>query len=234
MLQAGADGATGCYRSGRPRFGTEVVVSDGKAPLILQGVARTFAGEATIYAQAGTAEFVYQVASGMVRTVSLRPDGRRVVHSFHLCGELFGLECEQLHHCAAEAVCATSLVQCPRSQIDRANGNDGETAQKLQAWLLLSRDKTAERSARLMYGSAVEKLAYFLTDVARRTRSQSSFELAMSRYDIADHLGLSSETVSRTFSVFRSRGLIATRGRQVTLLDSRIQRIGDGAERPRH
>ena len=232
MLQAVADRATAYPRSGHPRFGTDVVGPDAEAPrLILQGVVRTFSGDATIYAQGDTAEFVYQVASGMVRTVSLRPDGRRVVHSFHLAGEIFGLECEQLHHCAAEAVCATSLVQCPRSQIDRAAGNDVETAQKLRSWLLLIRDKTAERSARLMYGSAVEKLAYFLTDVAQRTCSQSSFDLAMSRYDIADYLGLSSETVSRSFTVLRSRGLIATRGRQVSLLDSRIQRIGSGAER---
>jgi CRP-like cAMP-binding protein len=199
---------------------------------MLRGLTRTFLPGATIYAQEDSAEFVYQVASGMVRTVTLRPDGRRIVHAFHLAGEIFGLERQELHHCAAEAVCETRLVQCPHNLIERAV--DVETAQELRSCLLLSRDKTAERSSHLMYGSAFEKLAYFLIDLAWRTQSQGAFELAMSRYDIADYVGLSSETVSRTFSVFRNRGLIATRGRQVTLLDSRIQRIGAGAERSPH
>jgi CRP-like cAMP-binding protein len=233
MLHAVADRAAGCAPSERPQVDAEVAQARAGPPrLMLRGLARTFVPGATIYAQEDTAEFVYQVASGMVRTVTLRPDGRRIVHAFHLAGEIFGLELEDLHHCSAEAVCETRLVQCPHSLVERAV--DVETAQELRSWLLLSRDKTAERSSHLMYGSAFEKLAYFLIDLAWRTQSQGAFELAMSRYDIADYLGLSSETVSRTFSVFRNRGLIATRGRQVTLLDSRIQRIGAGAERSPH
>jgi CRP-like cAMP-binding protein len=194
----------------------------GLLTLMLQGVTRTFASGATIYAQEDVAEFVYQVASGMVRTVTLRPDGRRIVHGFHLGGDIFGLEREQLHHCSAEAVCETRLVQCLHSRIEKAANDDVETAQELRSWLLLSRDQTAERSAYLMYGSAFEKLAYFLIELAWRTQARGPFELPMSRYDIADYLGLSSETVSRTFSVFRNRGLIATHGRQVTLLDGRM------------
>ncbi|MDB5425804.1 MAG: Crp/Fnr family transcriptional regulator [Phenylobacterium sp.] len=233
MLHAVADRAVGGPPSERRPFGAQVARPGAGLPtLMLRGLTRTFVPGATIYAQEDTAEFVYQVASGMVRTVTLRPDGRRIVHAFHLAGEIFGLEREALHHCSAEAVCETRLIQCPHSLIERAA--DVETAQELRSWLLLSRDKTAERSSHLMYGSAFEKLAYFLIDLAWRTQSQGSFELAMSRYDIADHLGLSSETVSRAFSVFRNRGLIATRGRQVTLLDGRIRRIGAGAERSPH
>ncbi len=229
MLHAVADRAEVYPSSGRQQVDAHVARPRAGLPtLMLQGLTRTFAGGGTIYAQEDAAEFVYQVASGMVRTITLRPDGRRIVHGFHLGGEIFGLEREELHHCSAEAVCETHLIQCPHSRIDRAAGDDVEIAQELRSWLLLSRDKTAERSTHLMYGSAFEKLAYFLIDVAWRTRCQGSFELAMSRYDIADHLGLSSETVSRTFSVFRNRGLITTCGRQVTLLDGRLQRIGAG------
>jgi CRP-like cAMP-binding protein len=235
MLHAVADRAAAYPASGRQKFGAQVARPRAGLPtLMLQGLAQTFPGGATIYAQEDAAEFVYQVASGMVRTMTLRPDGRRIVHGFHLGGEIFGLEREELHHCSAEAVCETRLIQCPQDRIDRAAGDDVETAQELRSWLLLSRDKTAERSAHLMHGSAFEKLAYFLIDLAWRTHAQGSVELPMSRYDIADHLGLSSETVSRTFSVFRNRGLIATRGRQVTLLDGRIQRIGAGGERSPH
>ena len=50
----------------------------------------------------------------------------------------------------------------------------------------------------------------------------------MSRYDIADYLGLSSETVSRTFTTLRTRGLIATKGRQVRLLNDDMLHVADG------
>ena len=240
MLHAVADRTMAYSPSARSAFDAQVVQSRaGRPTVMLQGLARTFPSGATIYAQEDAAEFVYQMASGMVRTVTMRPDGRRIVHGFHLGGEIFGLEREKLHHCAAEAVSEACLVQCPHSRIEKAAGDNAEMAEELRFWLLLSRDKTAERSAHLMYGNAFEKLAYFLIDLAWRTRSQGSFELPMSRYDIADYLGLASETVSRTFSAFRNRGLIATRGRQVTLLDGRLQRIGAGlasagAERPPH
>jgi CRP-like cAMP-binding protein len=230
MLHAVVDRADAYPPPSRPPLGAPLARPRAGLPtLMLHGVTRTFPSGATIYAQEDTAEFVYQVASGMVRTVTLRPDGRRIVHGFHLAGEIFGLEREQLHHCSAEAVCETRLIQCPHGRIAKAAGDDVETAEELRSWLLLSRDKTAERFAHLMYGSAFEKLAYFLIDLSLRTQSQGPFELAMSRYDIADYLGLASETVSRTFSEFRNRGLIATRGRQVTLLDGRIRRICAGA-----
>jgi CRP-like cAMP-binding protein len=227
MLQCAVEG-TG--QQTRPRYAVgraDITPPPKRAPaLLLQGVGRTVAAGGTIYAQANSADFIYQVTSGMVRTITMRRDGRRVVHGFHLAGEIFGLERETLHHCSAEAVCETRLVLCPRCRLEDRVSSDDDTARELWSSLLLSRDKTAERFLYLMHGSAVEKLAYFLIDLAWRTR-QGQFDLDMSRYDIADYLGLSSETVSRTFSVFRKRGLIATRGRQVTLLDNRLLRMGE-------
>jgi CRP-like cAMP-binding protein len=230
MLEAVAESVAARGPAGPQPFEQHLEAAPRKAApaLVLKGATRTLGAGQTIYAQEDPAEFVYQVVSGMVRTVTMRRDGHRVVHGFHLAGEIFGLERERLHHCSAEAVCETRLVQCPRSRVDDAAAADRDTARELWSCLLLSRDKTAERFIYLMHGSAFEKLAYFLIDLAWRTQSQGRIELAMSRYDIADYLGLSSETVSRTFSVFRNRGLIATRGRRVTLLDGRIVRMGGG------
>jgi CRP-like cAMP-binding protein len=241
MLGAFAE-AEGASRSTKPpRFEQGLQAAPRKAApaLVLKGAVRTLGAGQTIYAEEDPAEFVYQIVSGMVRTVTMRRDGHRVVHGFHLAGEIFGLERERLHHCSAEAVCEIRLVQCPRSRVDAAAAADRDTARELWSCLLLSRDKTAERFIHLMHGSAFEKLAYFLIDLAWRTQSQGRIDLAMSRYDIADYLGLSSEAVSRTFSVFRNRGLIATRGRRVTLLDGRLVRMGgrasdDDDERPPH
>ena len=228
MLQCAVEGTAQeirpCYAVGR----ADITPPPKRAPaLLLQGVGGSVAAGGTIYAQANPADFIYQVTLGMVRTITVRCDGRRVVHGFHLAGEIFGLERETLHHCSAEAVCETRLVLCARRRLEGCVSSNADAARELWSSLLLSRDRTAERFLYLMHGSAFEKLAYFLIDMAGRTRSQGRFDLAMSRYDIADYLGLSSETVSRTFSVFRNRGLIATRGRQVTLLDNRLLRMGE-------
>jgi CRP/FNR family nitrogen fixation transcriptional regulator len=196
--------------------------------LVLQGSVKFQPAGATIYAQSEPAEFIYQVVSGVVRTVSLHRDGRRIIHGFHLPREIFGLEREKLHHCSAEAVGDTHLVQCPVSRLNVLSDTDKEAAQELWMSLLLSRDRTDERFMYVMHGSAFEKLAYFLVDLAGRTQSQERIELPMSRYDIADYLGLSSETVSRTFTAFRTRGLIATNGRQVRLLNDEILHMSEG------
>jgi CRP/FNR family nitrogen fixation transcriptional regulator len=216
---------------GRAR--SEVFARHPEAPrrpqprLVLHGAQRSHEAGSTIYAQSDPAEFIYQVVSGVVRTITLRRDGRRTVHGFHLPGEIFGLEREKLHHCSAEAVGETRLMQWPVSQLNALAESDKHAARELWMSLLLSRDRTAERFMYIMHGTAFEKLAYFLIDLATRTRSDGRMDLPMSRYDIADYLGLSSETVSRTFSAFRARGLISTQGRQVRLLSDEILRVGE-------
>ena len=196
--------------------------------LVLQGSRRSREPGATIYAQSDPAEFIYQVVSGVVRTITLNRDGRRIVHGFHLPGEIFGMEREKIHHCSAEAVCETELVQCPVSRLNTLADTDKEAARELWMSLLVSRDRTAERFMYVLHGTAFEKLAYFLIDLAWRTQSSRRIELPMSRYDIADYLGLSSETVSRTFTALRTRGLISTNGRQVRLLNNDMLRVADG------
>ena len=195
--------------------------------LVLQGSRRSREPGATIYAQSDPAEFIYQVVSGVVRTITLNRDGRRIVHGFHLPGEIFGMEREKIHHCSAEAVCETELVQCPVSRLNTLADTDKEAARELWMSLLVSRDRTAERFMYVLHGTAFEKLAYFLIDLAWRTQSRGRIELPMSRYDIADYLGLSSETVSRTFTALRTRGLISTKGREVRLLSREMLRMDE-------
>jgi len=194
---------------------------------VLRGSLRSQGPGATIYAQSEPAEFIYQVVSGVVRTITLNRDGRRIVHGFHLPGEIFGLEREKIHHCSAEAVDETRLVQCPVTRLNILTETDKDAAKELWMSLLLSRDRTAERFMYVLHGTAFERLAYFLIDLAWRTQSRGQIELPMSRYDIADYLGLSSETVSRTFTALRTRGLISTKGREVRLLDREMLRVDD-------
>jgi CRP-like cAMP-binding protein len=176
-------------------------------------------GGGTIYAQEDHAAFIYKVALGMVRTTSLARDGRRVVRGFHVAGDLFGIEREEVHGSSAEAIGDVHLERCERAGLEQLAAADRSVARKLWEWLLASAER-AERLSVLGRGSAVEKLAYFLIDLAERVSASRRLELPMSRADIGDYLGLSSETVSRSFTVLRRKGLIATDGRFVFLLNA--------------
>ncbi len=74
------------------------------------GLAMSFARNAEIYAEGETAGYVYKVISGVVRVSKLLPDGRRQISAFHMPGEMFGFEADELHHASAEAVVPTKVV----------------------------------------------------------------------------------------------------------------------------
>jgi len=74
------------------------------------GLAMSFARNAEIYAEGETAGYVYKVISGVVRVSKLLPDGRRQISAFHMPGEMFGFEANELHHASAEAVVPTRVV----------------------------------------------------------------------------------------------------------------------------
>src|SRR5437899_4242248 len=64
---------------------------------------------AEVYGEKEPADYVYQVASGAVRTYKLLSDGRRQIGAFHLVGDIFGLENGDFHRFTAEAIGDTTL-----------------------------------------------------------------------------------------------------------------------------
>jgi len=186
---------------------------------------------ATLYAEGDSGDFVYGVIAGMVRTINVSRDGHRVVRGFHLSGEFFGMERAHLHASSAEAVSDTWAVRCSRSRLDTLAASDSQIANALWSWLLRMAARAEDLSV-LGRASAAEKLAYFLIDFMGRVSAARSIELPMSRTDIGDYLGLSSETVSRTFTTLRRDGLITTHGRYVILLNpGALQRMSSGLMR---
>jgi len=156
-------------------------------------------------------ENFFLVMRGVFRAVKLTPDGRRWVFAFYMPGDLCGLEPDETHKLTIEAVESAAIAIVSR-QACRLRMNydprlnaalfDGATRA-----LMLSIDHM------MMIGrsSAEERLAWFLTMLAARSGGPDArvLDLAMQRQDIADYLGLTIETVSRTFTLFRDRGLLS-------------------------
>jgi CRP/FNR family nitrogen fixation transcriptional regulator len=189
------------------------------------GRTELFRMRTTVYSQEDPADFFYHVNLGVVCTARLTSDGRRVVRDFHLPGEIFGIESSPSYTCSAEAVCDTYLVRFNRVRLEALINTGGATGHVLLSSILLDSERIAKRLFLLGRGSAIERLAYFLLDLAERYSAGIRLELPMTRTDIGDSLGLSNETVSRTFTTLREQGLISIEGHTVTLLNMRTLRV---------
>lgn len=106
--------------------------------------------------------------------------------------------------------------------------SDPAVVHQLWSHILKSAER-AEAMCLLRHAHAVDKVAYFLLEMSAPLGVDTRIELPMSRFDIADYLGMSSETVSRAFTVLRRSGLILTKGRLVTLKNAVALRklVGD-------
>lgn len=153
-----------------------------------------------IYGEGEPADYVYKIASGVVRTCKLLSDGRRQISSFFLPGDVFGLEATLEHRFTAEAVSDVSLIFVKRSALTALAARDGEVANEL--WSAATAELRSAQEHVLLLGrkSAQERVVAFLLDMVERTHGGEAVDLPMSRLDMADYLGLTIETVSRTIT----------------------------------
>lgn len=166
-----------------------------------------------VYGQGEQAAALYQVEVGAVRIYRLLADGRRQISAFHIAGEVFGFAADGKHHFFAEAICS-SAIRVHRLPI----GPD--LSREVLPTALQALVRAQEHLLVIGRQNAAERVAAFLLDLSERQGNLPQIELAMSRADIGDYLGLTIETVSRVFSKFREKGYIRLQGaRTVEVVD---------------
>jgi CRP/FNR family transcriptional regulator, nitrogen fixation regulation protein len=175
-----------------------------------------------IFGEREPAEYVYQVRTGAVRSYKLLTDGRRQIGSFHLPGDIFGLENGDVHRFTAEAVVKTNVRLIKRESLDAVAGGDAVVSRNLLG--MTTRNLMHAEDHMLLLGrkNSLEKVAAFLLEMDKRLYATGIVALPMSRRDIADYLGLTLETVSRAISRFHRSGLlqfIGTNQREISLRD---------------
>jgi CRP/FNR family transcriptional regulator, nitrogen fixation regulation protein len=176
-------------------------------PIESLGLSTSFARDAEIYEENKPAEYLYKVVAGTVRTYKALSDGRRQIGAFYMAGDFFGLE-DEVRAFSAEAVTDANLVAIKRSTVIALAAEENDVARQL--WVLTSRELERTRShILLMVESADQRLAAFLIEMADRLDTGDDIELPMARRDVADYLGLTIETVSRTFTHLEKMALIA-------------------------
>lgn len=174
------------------------------------GLRMSFAKDEEIFAQDEDADMIYRVVSGVVRTSRLMSDGRRQVGDFYYPGDIFGLEPGDEHRYSAEAL-SDCVVQVLKQSALRTQADEEALARVI--WDATARELERAQEHVMLLGrkSAFEKVASFLSDITRRGKNHAG-DLPMSRQDIADYLGLTIETVSRTISKLQSAAIIEFEG----------------------
>ena len=172
------------------------------------GAVMPFARNAEIYGENEPAEYLYKVISGSVRTYKVLNDGRRQIGAFYLTGDVFGLEIGDVHSFSAEAIADCKVMLIKRSTMVALAARSHDVAHQL--WTMTAAElQRAQAHIMLLIKTAQERVAGFLLEMAARTPGCAAVELPMSRQDIADYLGLTIETVSRTLTQLENSAAIA-------------------------
>jgi CRP/FNR family nitrogen fixation transcriptional regulator len=179
-----------------------------KGSIELMGASMPFARNAEIYGENEPAEYLYRVVSGSVRTYKVLNDGRRQIGAFYMSGDVFGLEVGDEHTFSAEAIVDSKVLVFKRSALVNLAARDNGVAREL--WTMTAGElQRVQEHILLLIKTAQERVAGFLLEMAKRGTSGIEIDLPMSRQDIADYLGLTIETVSRTLTQLENSAAIA-------------------------
>lgn len=190
--------------------------------------------DATLVYEGDEAKRVYNITSGVVRLTKLLPDGRRAITGFLYPGKFLGLSYEGKFSYTAEAITPVEACVFQRSAIEREFRRIPKLEHRLLSMVATELMAAQDQMVLLGRKTPKEKLASFLLHIAEQKlgRQRSSplvAEIPMGRADIADYLGLTIETVSRTLTKFVEQGLIEMRTRrEIVLIDQSALRDAAG------
>jgi CRP-like cAMP-binding protein len=183
---------------------------------------QSFARGETIFSEGEPSEHIYKVVSGAVRLCRDSSDGRRHITDFALPGDLIGfLECPD-QPATAEAISDTMLVSYPRATFDRMAAHDPRIRSSVLCHLSTTLLDAHRHLFVLGCQSAKERLASFLLRLSDRLDifAGERLDMPMGREDIANHLGLTVETVCRAIASLKSDRIISVPNcRQIMLTD---------------
>jgi CRP/FNR family transcriptional regulator, nitrogen fixation regulation protein len=193
-------------------------------PIGTIGAIMPSARNSEIYGVHERAKYLYKVLKGGVRTYKVSEDGRRQISAFYLPGDVFGFEVGDEHTLSAEAIVDCQLLVIRRTSVATLATRDSSVARQLWATMAAELQR-AQDHVMLLIKNAEERVAWFLLEMSKRS-SSDEINLPMSRQDIADYLGLTIETVSRSLTKLKNAAAIALPSARHVVLCNRKALIG--------
>jgi len=180
-----------------------------------------------LFQQGEPFQSVYAVRTGALKTYTIAASGEEQITGFHLASEIIGLSGYDsgTYPLTAKALETTTVCEIPISQLDQLSDELPDLRRQLMRNMSGEIRHDQNMMMLLSKKNAEERIASFLVDISerfvRRGFSHTQYRLSMSRVDISNYLGLAVETVSRVFTRFQKNELIATQGKEITLLDAK-------------
>jgi CRP/FNR family transcriptional regulator, nitrogen fixation regulation protein len=160
-----------------------------------------------IACEGDAADYIFLVASGVVRSCKTFRNGTRNVVAFYLPGDLFGWT-DQKCTLSVEAASDAMVLFIKRSGLLSLAARESRISNFLLA-VTTGELRRAQEHGLLMSREAKCRVATFLTNLSNRFGNTEQINLPMSHQDIADHLGLTIETLSRNITELERSGVIA-------------------------
>ena len=185
------------------------------------GTTVTVQHDRQLHGQGDQADFCYRILSGCVRTVKLMEDGRRQIGEFLMPGDLLGFDAMGMYDFAAEAVSDVVLRRYPRRMVEALAESNVALTRRLRDMTAISLRMAHTRMVLLGRKTASERIASFLLEMVERLPAArpNVLDLPMGRTDIADHLGLTIETVCRVLAHLRRDGTVTIDRGSITIRD---------------
>jgi CRP/FNR family transcriptional regulator len=192
-----------------------------------------FAAREVLVSQGAHADSVFTVTDGVVRLYRLLSDGRRQVLGFALPGDFLGLSLLDIYSFSADAVTDTTVCRFPRKAFIAYAEPRPHLMRRLHEFASNELSLAQDQMVLLGRRTAEERLVAFLISMrdrlARLGHASATLPLAMSRQDIADYLGMTIETVSRTFTrLAKGKSILIVPGGVRLLSERELERIAAG------
>lgn len=168
---------------------------------------------------------LYAVHTGSFKNILIGTDGRELVSGFCFAGEMLGLDSigDGRHASHAVALEDSGVCVLPYSHVEKTAARIALVQRQLSRMLARELRHHQEFAVVLGTRSAQERLAKFLFELSRRLAARGfsclHLRLPMSRTDIASHLALTAETVSRTFTQLEEHGVIRVSAKMLEIAD---------------
>jgi CRP/FNR family transcriptional regulator len=171
-----------------------------------------FASGETVFAQEDMTAWFYNLLKGVMRLYKLLPDGRRQIVGFALPGDFLGMSASGRHGFSADAIGPVAVCRFGRAAFGQFAADRPHLLRRINELTIRELNQARDHMVLLGRRSAEEKVATFLIGWRDRLSELSgpsaTVPLPMSRLDIADYLGLTIETVSRTFTKLEREGVL--------------------------
>jgi CRP/FNR family nitrogen fixation transcriptional regulator len=177
-----------------------------------------------ICSQGRPADHWYYIVSGAARRCVIRLDGRRQIVDLLLPGDLFGFSVLDEYDSTIEAIAEGTVVAgYPRRRVEMLADSNPQLAREIRQVAFAALSRLQAQLLILGRVTALEKVGSFILEMVSRLSAgnSNSVALPMSRYDIADYLAVSVETVSRSLTDLKHRGVIKLAGTRIVMIVNR-------------